>query len=137
VIHGDLAAETRKSILADYAFGKIRVIVNVAVLIEGRDHPPTSCVVLLRPGSYKSTMIQMVGRGLRTVDPKEYPGLVKTDCVVRDFGISSLIHGTLEQDVDLDGKTEIGEAPTKSCPACAAEIPLAASECQLCGEVFL
>jgi len=137
LIHGDLAAETRKAILADYAAGVIRVIVNVAVLTEGWDHPPTSCVVLLRPSSYKSTMIQMVGRGLRTVDPEEHPGIVKTDCVVLDFGTSSLIHGTLEQDVDLDGKIGTGEAPTKSCPACAAEIPLAATECPLCGEVLL
>jgi DNA repair protein RadD len=136
LIHGDLAAETRKAILADYAAGDIRVIVNVAVLTEGWDHPPTSCVVLLRPSSYKSTMIQMVGRGLRTVDPEEHPGIVKTDCVVLDFGTSSLIHGTLEQDVDLDGKTETGEAPTKTCPACEAEIPLAATECPLCGEAF-
>ncbi|AVW90667.1 DEAD/DEAH box helicase [Celeribacter baekdonensis] len=137
LIHGDLASETRKAILADYAAGKTRVVVNVAVLTEGWDHPPTACVVLLRPSSYKSTMIQMVGRGLRTVDPEEHPGLVKTDCVVLDFGTSSLIHGTLEQDVDLDGKIGTGEAPTKTCPACAAEIPLAATECPLCGEALL
>ncbi len=136
VIHGDLDAGTRRRILAAYAAGEIRVIVNVAVLTEGWDHPPTSCVVLLRPSSYKSTMIQMVGRGLRTVDPEEHPGIVKTDCIVLDFGTSSLIHGTLEQDVDLDGKTETGEAPTKTCPACEAEIPLAATECPLCGEAF-
>jgi len=29
-----------------------------------KPYPPTSCVILLRPSSYKSTMIQMVGRGL-------------------------------------------------------------------------
>jgi DNA repair protein RadD len=136
VIHGDLDADTRRRILAAYASGEIRVIVNVAVLTEGWDHPPTSCVVLLRPSSYKSTMIQMVGRGLRTVDPEEHPGIVKTDCIVLDFGTSSLIHGTLEQDVDLDGRTETGEAPTKTCPACEAEIPLSATECPLCGEDF-
>ena len=136
VIHGDLNAGTRRRILAAYAAGEIRVIVNVAVLTEGWDHPPTSCVVLLRPSSYKSTMIQMVGRGLRTVDPEEHPGIVKIDCIVLDFGTSSLIHGTLEQDVDLDGKLEPGDAPTKTCPACEAEIPLAATECPLCGEAF-
>jgi DNA repair protein RadD len=137
LIHGDLPRDERHNILAAFARGEIRVITNVAVLTEGFDHPPTSCVVLLRPSSYKSTMIQMVGRGLRTVDPEEHPGIVKTDCVVLDFGTSSLIHGTLEQDVDLDGKTNTGEAPTKCCPACAAEIPLPATECPLCGEVFL
>jgi DNA repair protein RadD len=136
LIHGDLPSEERRDTLSAYAVGKIRVIVNVAVLTEGWDHPPTSCVVLLRPSSYKSTMIQMVGRGLRTIDPEEHPGVVKTDCIVLDFGTSSLIHGTLEQDVDLDGKTETGEAPTKVCPGCGADIPLVCFECPLCGEVL-
>jgi len=137
LIHGDLPSEERRNILAAFAKGEIRVITNVAVLTEGFDHPPISCVVLLRPSSYKSTMIQMVGRGLRTVDPAEHPGVVKTDCVVLDFGTSSLTHGTLEQDVDLEGKTTNGEAPLKTCPACEADIPLASRECPICGELLV
>jgi hypothetical protein len=65
-------------------------------------------------------MMQMVGRGLRTVNPEEYPGVLKTDCVILDFGTSSLIHGSLEQDVDLNGREVSGDAPTKTCPSCAA-----------------
>jgi superfamily II DNA or RNA helicase len=99
-VHGEMSDAERKATLGAYAKGRIQVITNVAVLTEGWDHPPTSCVVLLRPSSYKSTMIQMVGRGLRTVNPEEYPGVVKTDCIILDFGTSSLIHGSLEQDVD-------------------------------------
>ena len=137
LVHGDLPADERRNILAAFARGEIRVVTNVAVLTEGWDHPPTSCVVLLRPSSYKSTMIQMVGRGLRTVDPAEHPGVIKTDCVVLDFGTSSLTHGTLEQDVDLDGKSETAEAPCKTCPACRADIPLASRECPICGEVLV
>ncbi|SFK77276.1 DEAD/DEAH box helicase [Shimia haliotis] len=137
LIHGDLPGEERRNILAAVAAGEIRVITNVAVLTEGWDHPPTSCVVLLRPSSYKSTMIQMVGRGLRTVDPAEFPGVVKTDCIVLDFGTSSLTHGTLEQDVDLDGSTGNGEAPTKTCPECEAQIPLACRECPICGALLV
>ncbi|MAU52255.1 MAG: helicase [Roseovarius sp.] len=137
LIHGDLAADERRNILAAFASGEIAVLVNVAVLTEGFDHPPTSCVILLRPSSCKSTMIQMVGRGLRTVDPEEHPGVVKTDCVVLDFGTSSLMHGTLEQDVDLDGREASGSAPTKTCPDCEAEIPLAARECPLCGALLV
>mgnify|MGYP000017637171 CR=1 FL=1 len=137
LIHGDLPGEERHAILAAFARGEIRVITNVAVLTEGWDHPPTSCVVLLRPSSYKSTMIQMVGRGLRIVDPAEFPGVVKTDCIVLDFGTSSLTHGTLEQDVDLDGTSGTGEAPTKTCPECEAEIPLACRECPICGEAVI
>jgi len=135
-IHGEMADADRKATLAAYAIGKLRVIVNVAVLTEGWDHPPTSCVVLLRPSSYKSTMIQMVGRGLRTISPEEHPGVIKTDCIVLDFGTSTLLHGSLEQDVDLNGREPGDEAPTKDCPECGAVVPLATTECPLCGHVW-
>jgi hypothetical protein len=81
-------------------------------------------------------MIQMVGRGLRTVDPAEFPGVIKRDCIVLDFGTSSQLHGCLEQDVNLDLRPGEGEAPTKTCPSCEAEIPAAVSECPICGHVF-
>jgi hypothetical protein len=116
LVHGDMPADERRAALAAYAAGRVRVVVNVGVLTEGWDHPPTSCVVLLRPSSFKSTMIQMVGWGLRTVTPEEHPGVVKTDCIVLDFGTASLTHGTLEQDVDLVGHEATGEAPTRVCP---------------------
>ncbi|MEO5364671.1 MAG: DEAD/DEAH box helicase, partial [Magnetococcus sp. DMHC-8] len=133
LVHGELPDGERRAVLRWFEKGDARLVVNVAVLTEGWDHPPTSCVVLLRPSSYKSTLIQMVGRGLRTVDPNEHPGVVKTDCVVLDFGISTLLHGSLEQEVDLDGGAGTGEAPTKECPECEATVPLAVRECPLCG----
>ena len=136
VVHGEMSDADRKATLAAYDRGEVQVITNVAVLTEGWDNPPTSCVVLLRPSSYKSTMIQMVGRGLRTVNPEEYPGVIKTDCIILDFGTSSLIHGSLEQDVDLNGREVSGDAPTKTCPSCEAEVPAAVMECPLCGHVW-
>ena len=81
-------------------------------------------------------MIQMVGRGLRTVNPEEYPSVVKTDCIVLDFGTSTLLHGSLEQDVALDGREPDGEAPSKTCPSCEAVVPLGLTECPLCGHVW-
>jgi DNA repair protein RadD len=136
LVTGDMREGERRDVLAAYAAGKAQVVVNVAVLTEGWDHPPTSCVVLLRPSSFKSTMIQMVGRGLRTVDPAEFPGIVKRDCIILDFGTSSQIHGCLEQDVNLDLQPGEGEAPTKMCPSCEAEVPIAEMECPICGYAF-
>ena len=136
LIHGELSDDERKERLAAYENGSTQVVVNVAVLTEGYDYTPTSCVVLLRPSSYKSTFIQMVGRGLRTVDPQEFPGLVKTDCIVLDFGTASLMHGALEQEVNLEGHDNLGDAPTKECPECSATVPMAVMECPLCGHVW-
>ncbi|TPQ48760.1 helicase [Prosthecomicrobium hirschii] len=136
LVTGAMTEAERKASLEDFTSGRAQVVVNVAVLTEGFDHPPTSCVVLLRPSSFKSTMIQMVGRGLRTVDPREHPGVIKTDCIVLDFGTSTLLHGSLEQDVDLDGREPDGEAPSKTCPSCEAVVPLGVTECPLCGHAF-
>ena len=137
LLRGDLGPADRQRELEKFTNGEVSVIVNVAVLTEGWDHPPTSCVVLLRPSSAKSTMIQMIGRGLRTVDAAKYPGVKKSDCIVLDFGISSFIHGTLEQDAILDSPVLDDIEPMKMpCPSCGAEIPLASYECPICGHQF-
>ena len=136
MIWGDMGDDERKATLGAYGKGELQVIVNVAVLTEGWDHPPTSCIALLRPSSYKSTMIQMIGRGLRTIDPREYPGVAKKDCIVLDFGTSTSMHGSLEQKVQLETQREGGDAPYKDCPGCDAIVPLATKECPLCGYLW-
>jgi len=136
VIYGEMSTTERTDVLDRFEHGQTEVLVNVAILTEGYDFTPTACVVLLRPSSYKSTLIQMIGRGLRVVDPNEHPGLVKSDCIVLDFGTASLKHGSLEQEVDLNGYDAQGDAPQKTCPECDAEIPLGCHECPICGHEF-
>ena len=130
VLSGDMGKLARRMVLEDYDRGRIQVLVNVSVLTEGFDHQPTSCVILLRPSSYKATMIQMVGRGLRKVDPERYPGVHKDDCIVLDFGISLLTHGDLDQDTDLD------QQGLKDCPECEASVPAQVKDCPICGFEF-
>ena len=130
---GQLKNNDRDRIISEYKSGLLQIIVNVQVLTEGFDHPPTSCVVLLRPCSAKSTMMQMVGRGLRIVNSDEHPGVIKSDCIILDFGTSSLMHGTLEQDISLDGVETDGLTLSMNCPECEAEIPLSSVECPICG----
>lgn len=129
-VHHELSDKQRADVLAAYDQGELQVIVNVAVLTEGWDHQPTSCVVLLRPSSFKSTMIQMIGRGLRKVDPERYPGVQKDDCLVLDFGTSIIIHGSIEQDVWLEGEG------LKTCNSCGAEVPTQCRDCPICGAEF-
>ncbi len=81
MVTGETPSSARAATLKRFDRGDLQVLVNVAVLTEGFDSPPASCIILLRPCSYKSTMIQMIGRGLRTVNPEEYPGVVKKDCI--------------------------------------------------------
>jgi len=133
--HWKANASSRKTIVFCSTVAHAQNVCD-AFVDSGYDYTPTSCVVLLRPSSYKSTFIQMVGRGLRTVDPEEFPGLIKTECIVLDFGTASLMHGSIEQEINLDGHLGEGEAPTKDCPDCGAIVPLACMECPLCGHVW-
>jgi DNA repair protein RadD len=138
LLTGDTPSDERQKILHDLEHGDVQVVVNVAVLTEGFDAPPVSCIVLTRPCSYKSTMVQMIGRGLRTIDPEEHPGIIKRDCIVLDFGTSVLTHGSLDETVDLEGSEArgIGAAPEKTCPQCESVVPLSSRECPLCGYEF-
>jgi superfamily II DNA or RNA helicase len=135
MVDGKLSGQARKDILASFERGEIQVIVNVAVLTEGWDCQHVGCVVLLRPSSFKSTMVQMIGRGLRKMDPEKYPGWPpKKNCIVLDFGTSILTHGGLDSSACLE---EDGEPrPPKECPECKCDVPFYAKECSICGFVF-
>lgn len=122
----------RSDILQRFEHGDLQVVCNVSVLGEGYDSPPCSCIVLLRPCSFKSTLIQMIGRATRTIDPEIYPNIIKRDCIVLDFGESLRIHGDLEQGVQFDD-AETGEAEQKECPQCHTLIPIQTRECPACG----
>ena len=128
-VTGEMPDHERAATLTRFDKGNIQVLVNVAVLTEGYDSQPVSCIILLRPCSFKSTMLQMIGRGLRTVDPALYPGVVKTDCIVMDFGRSLLTHGDLESKVQFEDKQKV-------CPECGGEVPCGTMECPICGHEF-
>ena len=118
----------RADTLSDFDAGKFQVLVNVAVLTEGWDCQPVSCVVLLRKESDKGVMLQMVGRGLRTVDPERYRGIQKDDCIILDFGYSLHNHRSLEQHINL-----ASQEGGKECPECGATVPAAVYDCGICG----
>ena len=158
LVTGETPSGERRSLIRQFRSGTVQVICNVGVFTEGFDEPLVSCVVLLRPCSHKSVMIQMIGRGLRPVNCTEHPGVVKLDCVVLDFGTSLLTHGDLnitatlgKEDKPSDGSPS--ECPQKQCPkegtvteyrlpdrkgdvGCGAMIPCGCKECPLCGFIF-
>jgi superfamily II DNA or RNA helicase len=128
-VDGMLNREARQRILSGFTDGDTEVICNVGVLTEGWDYPPTSCILLLRAFSSHAAMVQMIGRGLRTIDKNIYPDCSKTDCVVLDFGVSVSHHGSIESKVDL--------LPKKKCPACKSWVPYVAQICPFCNTDFV
>lgn len=134
VVSGEMGKGERAKVLRDLEHGDLQVVVNVAVLTEGWDCQTVSCVILLRKCSYKATMLQMIGRGLRKVDPMRFPGVVKSDCIIMDFGYSILNNGDLNTDVVLAPVK--GKPMTKDCPECGMKVPAGVAACPVCEHVF-
>lgn len=133
---GEMPKSLREATIQAYIDNKIRLLTNANMLTEGFDHPPTSCVMILRNSSSKSALIQMVGRGLRPLIGEEYTGMIKRDCIVLDFGSSTKKHGSLEQEVLLNPIKGDGIAPKKACPSCGFSMHASIMECPNCGHAF-
>ena len=133
-VHSRTDANSRARAINDFADGKLRVLVNVAVATEGFDLPDASCVVLARPTKSLSLYLQMVGRGLRR---KGDGG----DCLVLDLAGNALEHGLPEEDHTwtLAARGEAGSdraSPSVLCDKCQAVSPAASHNCKSCGASF-
>ncbi len=78
VIVGTTPREEREQILANFASGKVSVIVNVGVLTEGFDEPSVQAIILAKPTRSALLYTQIVGRGTRLHESKEH-------CIVIDI----------------------------------------------------
>lgn len=65
-------SEDRKQVLSDFDKGKYNVICNSMLLTEGWDCPSVDCIIVLRPTKIRSLYAQMVGRGTRLCEGKDY-----------------------------------------------------------------
>lgn len=83
--------EMRAATLEAFKRGAIKIVSNMAVLVEGFDAPEASCVLWARPTQSQVVLTQALGRGLRPAEGKK-------DCLVLDLTTTSpkaLTVGTL------------------------------------------
>lgn len=70
--------EERSKVIEGFKNGDIKIVFNVGVLTTGFDFPALDCIVLLRPTQSIALYYQMLGRGVRISEGKEF-------CQVIDF----------------------------------------------------
>lgn len=91
IIHGGTPKLEREIILERYSKRKFKYLVNVAVLTVGFDAPHVDVVAILRATESVRLLQQIIGRGLRLVDPSTAGDLraiaesEKPDCLVLDY----------------------------------------------------
>lgn len=131
------SASDRREILDVFAAGKTDVLCNVGVLTEGWDSPCAAVIVLARRFGHHGAYLQAVGRVLRQPDPPA----PKIATIIDLFG-SVHEHGSPadRRVYSLTGRAISVDAtakpPTKDCPRCYSEVPIAARRCEECGYEF-
>ena len=119
-VHQDLSAKQRKEALARFqGSASASVLVNYMALTEGTDLPHVDCVIIGRHTSSESTIIQMIGRGLRPHGQKE-------DCLVLDYtgrpDMNDIIHyWRLDSPVEEEEKAK-RERAKNNTPAVLMEL---------------
>ena len=134
VVAAMVSAETpkaeRAALISAFRAGRIRCLVNVAVLTTGFDVPELDFIALLRATKSPVLYVQIAGRGMRLA-----PG--KTDCLWADFTDTTALMGPVDAvkgRIAMGGRK--GEAPTKLCPSCGSQNSAAATQCLDCGFLF-
>lgn len=119
--------------------GRLRCIVNVAMLTTGFDVPQVDCICLLRPTRSPVLYVQIGGRGMRVVgaDIEESKAMGKSDCLWLDYTMTTVEQGPIDR---VKGRkprnSKPGEAPFKICDECGNSCALSAKVCPSCGFEF-
>lgn len=121
----------RERLLFNFKSGRLRALVNVAVLTTGFDAPEIDLIALLRPTRSPVLYVQIAGRGMRTAP-------TKTDCLWLDFTDTTATLGPVDA---VKGRVrpppkEGGGAPFKYCGECGNPSPVAAVVCVSCSHAF-
>ncbi len=118
IILGDTPQHERTKILENARNGKIRYLVNIAIISVGVDVPSFDTIAYLRPTESLVLLVQTMGRVLRLS-----PATGKTTALVLDFA------GNIERHRDWDNpvlQKAVGQTIDKDkplviqCPACQA-----------------
>ena len=89
MIHSNLTEDRKAAVFAKLRNNQIDVVVQVAMLGEGFDHPPLSVAAIFRPYRSLSPYIQFVGRVMRTVDLNDLNSPNNQGFVVSHVGLNN------------------------------------------------
>lgn len=137
-ITGKTKKEEQDKLFAALGAAEIFVLCQCDMVSEGVDIPSVAGAIMLRPTKSVVTWLQQLGRPLRTAEGKEY------SIILDHVGNATRPRLGLPTDPrawTLEGRKKREATETvpsvKVCPDCFAALPGTATECPLCGHVFV
>jgi superfamily II DNA or RNA helicase len=137
-ITGETAKKERAKIIENFKNEKDAIICNVGVLTTGFDEPSTETIILNRATKSLVLYLQMVGRGARIFENKEF-------FTVLDLGKNTKRHGFFDKNHNWQKFFREGikkesdkesAMPIKECPDCGFMQHARKIECEGCGFNF-
>lgn len=146
-VTGETPDQERARILQEFKAGNVRAVTNNAVWTTGVDVPGVDMIGMLRHTMSKGLLVQMAGRGTRTVidlspyktarDRREaIAASTKPNCLFLDFAGNIERHGFIDTIGPQEKKKGEGVAPMKACDQCFTICHAAAKKCPDCGYEF-
>ena len=136
-IDGGTPPGERDGLLEDFRTGRIRVLSNVALFIEGLDVPLVEAIIMLRPTQSLTLWLQAVGRGMRPAEGKDRLMVIDHANNCRNLGIPCEDREwSLEKKIKAKKKGEARRRSTRICDKCFAAIPAFYTSCRYCGHQF-
>ena len=130
MVSAETPKQERAALIEAFRRGRIRCLVNVAVLTTGFDVPEVDFIALLRATKSPVLYVQIAGRGMRIADGKE-------NCLWADFTNTTVEMGPVDA---IKGRMpnagRKGQAPFKLCPDCGSQNATGATHCIDCGFQF-
>lgn len=135
-VDGGTNPEDRERAIEDLRAGRVQVLTNCALFVEGVDVPALETCIILRPTRSLSMWKQMVGRALRPADGKT--------ALILDHVGACAMHGFPDDEPDwsLYGAAKRSKAAAcpsvmvRTCSECYACYAPALLRCPFCGEPY-
>jgi superfamily II DNA or RNA helicase len=128
-------ADARKEIKRKFHSEEYYGVVNVETLTTGTDWD-VRCIILGRPTQSEILFTQIVGRGLRTADGKDYLLLLDHSNTTQTLGFVTDIHHDCLDNGEKKSRAEVGNKPPlpKECNNCSFLKPPRTPICPNCGQ---
>lgn len=133
IITDSTGVKKRREILTAAKDGKLKYLLQVGCLTTGLNIPLIDTIVILRKIGSLTLLVQLIGRGLRTL--KDYQieaGVLKDDCLVLDYSdtmreLGQLYHNPILEAAEQQRAKRQGDIIT--CPKCYTVNSMFARRC--------
>lgn len=134
-VSGKTADTVRTALIEKFRRGELRQLINVDLFGEGMDVPAVEVVSMGRPTLSYGLYVQQFGRAMRAATGKTHGGVIDHVGNVKRHKLPDRprLWSLEDEERSRRKKTDEGEIPVTTCPACFRAYEAVTNRCPYCG----